>query len=83
MIDRSRRKTYRPGTMVRIEQCSGVDSNKTGVIVPWSEVRYNGRGVPSNIPGAYSPPDRKAEAPVRLDNGNLITMFKERVLIEW
>lgn len=69
---------FRPGMRVQVSG-GGVDNGKVGTVVDWSEVRTNGRGIPTNIPGAYSPPDRKKEVPVRLDSGVLITMFTNRL----
>lgn len=68
------------GTKVKIGGGSGVDSDKTGVIVDKSEVKTDGKGVPSNIPGAYKPVDWSKEVAIRLDDGTLITMFKNRVV---
>lgn len=73
------RTTYRPGTRVRVSEGSGTDSNRMGQIADWSEVRFRYDGVPSNIQGAYSPPDRRIEVPVRMDDGRLILMFKDRL----
>jgi len=71
-----------PGTKVKVSAGSGVDSGKTGTVVGWNEVKTDGRGVPTNVPGEYRPLDakrRKNEVPVRLDSGNLIIMFKNRL----
>ena len=59
---------------------SGVDSGKCGVVVDRREVRTNGRGVPTEVAGAYKPVDWKSEVAIRLDNGKLITMYKERLV---
>lgn len=75
-------KDARPGTRVRVSACSGCDSGKVGVIVPWSAVQTDGRGVPTNIAGAYRPVDRKAERPVKLDSGELILMYRNRLTKE-
>ena len=68
------------GTKVTIMHGSGVDSGKKGTIVdPRKEIKTDGRGVPTNIQGAYHPFDNKKEYAIRLDGGELISMFKERV----
>lgn len=67
------------GNKVKISDGSGVDSNKTGVIVSPREIKTDGSGVPVNVQGAYKPVDWNREVAVRLDDGNLITMFKNRV----
>lgn len=58
---------------------SGIDSGKHGVIVAPDNVKTDGRGVPTNIPGAYKPVDWSEEFAIELDDGTLITMFKDRV----
>ncbi len=70
---------HKIGARIEVVQFSGLDSGKTGVIVSPSEVKTRGDGVPTNIPGAYKPVDWKREVAVRLDNGELITMFKNRL----
>jgi hypothetical protein len=42
------------GQKVLVSKCAGVDSGKSGVIVPVREVGINHRGIP-NIAGAYKP----------------------------
>lgn len=69
----------RPGVRVKVHPNSGVHSGKYGVIVPLSEVPTDGRGVPT-LPGHYRPLDRKWERAVRLDDGELITMYLNRLL---
>jgi len=73
------RDEFPVGTKVRISDGSGVDSNKTGIVVSRSEVKTDGRGVPVNVQGAYKPVDWSREVAIKLDDGNLITMFKNRV----
>ena len=68
-----------PGVRVKVVDGSGIDSNKTGIIVSPREVRTNGSGVPINVQGAYKPVDWKREFAVKLDDGELITMFKNRL----
>jgi len=58
---------------------SGTTSGKTGTVVSPREVKTDGRGIPTNIQGAYHPVDWDAEVAVRLDDGELITMYKERL----
>jgi len=71
------------GSRVRIAHNSGVDSNKTGVVVDQREVKTDGRGIPTNIQGAYKPVDWTIETAVRLDDGGeLITMFNDRLMQE-
>lgn len=73
---------FKPGDKVRVSPGSGTLSGKTGAVVQPREVKTDGRGIPTNIKGAYSPVDWKKEVAVRLDNGELITMFKNRLIKE-
>ena len=68
------------GQRVRISDGSGIDSDKLGRIAPRG--RIDGRGVPI-LPGEYKPIEytgRFAREWVRLDSGELITMFRSRLL---
>jgi hypothetical protein len=68
------------GDHVRISVMTGTLSNKTGVIVDKREVKTDGKGVPTNVAGAYEPVDWKKEVAIRLDgNKELVLMFKDRV----
>jgi len=71
--------SFKPGDEVEIAINSGVDSGKRGTVVSQQEVKVDGRGVPSNVEGAYKEVDWKKEVAIRLDDGELITMFKNRV----
>lgn len=75
------RRSYKPGTRVRISEGSGHWSNKKGVIVERRSVpmRRDGSGIP-DLTGHYSAVDWSREVAVKLDNGELITMFKNRVM---
>jgi hypothetical protein len=57
---------------------SGVNSGKCGIIVNKALVRTDGRGVPMEIEGAYKPL-RGDEVVLRLADGRLIAMFKDRL----
>ena len=70
---------FRPGACVRVADLSGVDSGKYGIVVDRREVRTGPRGIPL-IPGAYKPVDWQKEVAVRLSDGELITMFKNRLI---
>lgn len=67
------------GDKVMVTFGSGIDSGKDGIIVDKSEVRTKGNGIPTNVQGAYKPIDWNREVAIRLKNGKLITMFKNRV----
>jgi hypothetical protein len=75
-----RRKRFAQGDAVRIGSGSGVLTGREGVIVSPTEVRTDGRGIPTNIRGAYRPVDWSKEVAIRLDDGELVTMFKNRLV---
>ena len=73
------RQKWYPGRRCCVEPLgSGVNSGKCGVIVNKTRVRTDGRGVPTEIEGAYRPLQHN-EVVLRLDDGRLIAMFKERL----
>lgn len=57
---------------------SGVNSGKCGDVVNKAMLRTDGRSVPLDIEGAYKPL-RSDEVVLRLSNGRLIAMFKDRL----
>lgn len=70
------------GDRVQISGGSGLSSDQLGVIVSseefMKEVGVNERGVPK-IDGYYKPVDWTKEYAIRLDDGSVITMYKNRV----
>lgn len=70
----------KPGSRVKVTQGSGLDSNKEGIVIPPNMVKTNDRGVPINVNGAYKPVDWKREVAIKLDDGEIITMFKNRLI---
>lgn len=69
-----------PGARVKVSEGSGLASNKQGVVVDRREVRVDGSGVPINtLYNPYKPVDWDEEVAVRLDDGELITMYKDRL----
>ena len=71
------RRSYRAGQRLCVAAVSGGFSSECGTVVSRHEVRTDGRGVPRNVEGAYKPVNWRREVAVRLDNGELITMFKD------
>ena len=71
----------RIGTKVRVCQCSGVDSGRTGRVVSPRKVKTDGHCVPKII-GHYKPVNWRKESAVLDNNGNLFTMFDNRLRIE-
>ena len=53
------------GDRVKVSGGSGLDSGKEGVVVHSREVKTDGRGVPTNIKGAYKPVDHTREHVIR------------------
>ena len=73
------KSTLKIGDRVQVTACSGLDSFVTGVIVSPREVKTDGRGVPL-ILGHYKPANYHNEFAIRRDdNGQLMTMFKNRL----
>ena len=73
--------SFYPGTQVTIVHGSGIDSGKTGVVVDQREIKTDGRGVPVNVSNnPYKPVDWNEEVAVRFENGELITMYKDRLI---
>jgi hypothetical protein len=72
-------ETFMPGEMAYISDGSGVDSGKIVRIVSPKEVKTDGRGVPTNIEGAYQPVDWSKEVAFRDDDDMVGTMFKNRL----
>ena len=70
----------RVGDKVQVTICSGLCSEKIGRIVPRNSVKTNGRGIATNIHGHYKPVNWSKEVAVLLDDGELITMFKSRLI---
>jgi len=71
--------TINIGDTVKVNQGSGLDSGKTGKVIPPKMIKTDGRGIPLDISGAYKPIDWKKEVAIQLDNGEIITMFKNRI----
>jgi len=82
MEDYGSDEAHPEGSRVKVAINSGLNSDKTGVIVGQRYVKTDGRGTPTNIPGAYKPVDWNVESAVMLDNGQLITMFNDRLIPE-
>ena len=70
---------FAPGDRVEISHGSGVDSGKRGTVIPTNKVKTDGRGIPTNIRGAYQAPNWSKEVPIQLDSDDIIVMFNNRV----
>jgi uncharacterized C2H2 Zn-finger protein len=76
----SARQSFQPGTKARISSGSGVDSDKIVTIVDRSLVKTDGRGIPTNVSGAYKPVDWNREVAFQYEDGTIGTMFKNRLM---
>jgi len=68
-----------PGEKVRISGGSGVDSGKIVTVVSDDKIKTDGRGIPTNVEGAYQPVDWENEVPFQYPDGKLGLMFRERL----
>lgn len=75
MLSRLKPTKFKPGQRVRIMDTAGTLSGKLGTIIPRSQVKTDGRGIPQ-LPGHYKPVDWDKEVAIRCDDGNVVTMFK-------
>jgi hypothetical protein len=68
------------GDRVQVVHCSGVDSGKEGVIISNREIpmKQTGGGIIPALEGHYRPM-QTSEVGVRLDGGEIITMFRNRL----
>ena len=73
-------QNYKPGTKARISGGSGIDSDKIVTIVDRSLVKTDGRGIPTNVAGAYKPVDWNREVAFQYEDGSIGTMFKNRLM---
>lgn len=63
----------------KISPGSGIDSGKTVTIVDKSKIKTDGRGVPTNVSGAYKPIDWKKEVAVQFEDGTFGTVPSNRL----
>jgi hypothetical protein len=64
------REAINHGDEVQISDHYGLDRRQRGIVLHPNKVRTNGRGVPTDVPGAYKPVDHKKEHVVKLHNGS-------------
>jgi len=84
------REAINHGDEVQISDHYGLDRRQRGIVLHPSKVRTNGRGVPTDVPGAYKPVDHKKEHVVKLHNGShavvpkrlLTKVLKEEPMIQ-
>ena len=83
----ARWQKFRVGQMVRVVEGSGLASGRLARVVSRDAVRVDGRGIPTNIEGAYSPVEWDKETAIRYvgesrhgePSGKLDTMWNERL----
>ena len=66
-------REFHPGDRVTVKGGSGIDSDKTGVVVDHWGLSYK------DFEGHYKPIDWDEEVAIKLDNGELITMYTNRI----
>jgi hypothetical protein len=67
------------GQKAKISQGSGIDSGKVVTIVDKSNIKVDGRGIPSNVSGAYKPVDWNSQVAIQYEDGKYGFMFKNRL----
>lgn len=68
------------GDKVVISDLSGIDSRKVVTLVSSEKIKTDGRGIPTNVAGAYNPVDWDREVAFMYPDGEYGTMFKDRIL---
>ena len=69
----------RIGDRIQIRQNYGVDSGKKGIIIPWTAILTDGRGIPTNVPGEYHTLNKKDKYPVLFDDGSISLLTDGRL----
>jgi hypothetical protein len=72
------RKGPAVGTRVRVSEGSGLASGKTGTVINPREIQTDGRGIPK-IDGHYKPVNYREQSAIRYDNGQVDTMYNNRL----
>lgn len=67
------------GSKVRVSCGSGIDSDKSGVVIRKNKVKTNGRGVPK-LEGYYSRVNWAVESAIKYDDGSIGIMFDDRLI---
>ena len=80
-IFKEKRQIFKIGQKVQVTDGSGIDSGKIGRIVKTTRLQTGWDGVPKNIRGAYRPFNTNKEEVIELEDGSLITMFRNRLKI--
>lgn len=65
-----------PGNKYRLSEGSGVGSGQTVRTVSRDRIKTDGRGIPTNVEGAYKPVDWKREVAVQFEDGSYSTYPK-------
>lgn len=66
---------FKIGDKVKVNDGSGLASNKIAKVVSPKMIKTDGRSIPQNISGAYKPIDWKREVAIQYEDGELDTMF--------
>ncbi len=71
---------FYPGELVQISEGSGIDSGKIVTIVNGENIQTDGRGIPTNVDGAYQPVDWSKEVAIQYEDGSFGLMFTNRLI---
>lgn len=66
------------GDYVKVAEGSGIFSRRIGRIVRPSTISTDGRGI-LRLAGHYKPPDWRKEVLILGDNGEVFTMYRDRL----
>lgn len=67
-------RKFRTGDKVTITM--GVNRNRPAVVVDRSLIKLSGRGIPTNVPGAYDQPNWTNDIPIRFEDGTFDLVAK-------
>jgi len=67
------------GDRVQVSEGSGTWSGIEAIVVDQSNVETDGRGIPTNVPGAYQPVNWDEEVALQLEDGSIDVMFIDRL----
>ena len=78
-----RGQTYKRlvGFRVKIEEGSGLDSNKMGLVIPYSKVPKSEKDSFMGYPGFRSQKHFNSISWLKLDNGEITWMFTNRLIV--
>lgn len=79
LFDKINEERFKVGDKVKVSDGSGPASGKTATVVDKSKIKINGRGIPTNVQGAYKPVNWSKEVAIEYDGGKFDTIYKNRI----